>query len=75
MIVYRAQLAGEGKAAELIEKILPGKLTRFFAESCLLEQAFVKDPETTIKKLVEQAGKDLGDTLVVRRFVRFGLGE
>jgi elongation factor Ts len=73
--IYRAQLAAEGKPAEMIEKIVMGKISKFFAEAVLLEQAFVKDPETTIKKLVEQAGKDLGDSLVVKRFVRFGLGE
>jgi elongation factor Ts len=73
--IFRVQLANEGKPAEMIEKILLGKLGKFFAESCLLEQAFVKDPDTTIKKLVEQVGKDLGDSLEVRRFIRFGLGD
>ena len=73
--IYRVQLANEGKPAEMIEKIIMGKIGKFFAESVLLEQAFVKDPETTIKKLVEAKGKEVGDTLVVRRFVRFGLGE
>jgi elongation factor Ts len=73
--IFRVQLANEGKPAEMIEKILLGKIGKFFAESCLLEQAFVKDPDTTIKKLVEQVAKDLGDTLEVRRFIRFGLGD
>lgn len=73
--IFRVQLANEGKPAEMIEKILLGKLGKFFAESCLLEQGFVKDPDTTIKKLVEQVGKDLGDSLEVRRFIRFGLGD
>lgn len=73
--VYRAQLAAEGKPAEMIEKIIVGKVGKFLAESVLLEQAFVKDADTTIKKLVEAKGKELGDTLVVKRFVRFGLGE
>jgi len=73
--VYRGQLANEGKPAEMIEKIILGKVGKFLAESVLLEQAFVKDSDTTIKKLVEARGKELGDTLVVKRFVRFGLGE
>ena len=73
--IYRAQLAAEGKPAEMIEKIVLGKIGKFFSEAVLLEQAFVKDPETTIKKLVEKVGKDLGDSLEVKRFVRFGLGE
>jgi elongation factor Ts len=73
--IFRVQLANEGKPAEMIEKIIMGKIGKFFSDSCLLEQAFVKDPELTIKKLVEKAGKDLGDSLIVRRFIRFGLGE
>ena len=73
--IYRAQLAAEGKPAEMIEKIVLGKIGKFFSEAVLLEQAFVKDPETTVKKLVEKVGKDLGDSLEVKRFVRFGLGE
>ncbi|MCW1916366.1 translation elongation factor Ts [Luteolibacter sp. GHJ8] len=73
--VYRAQLAAEGKPEAMIEKIVEGKIGKFFSEAVLLEQAFVKDPETSIKKLVEAKGKEVGDTLVVKRFVRFGLGE
>jgi len=73
--VFRAQMANEGKPAEIIEKIIMGKIGKFFSENCLLEQAFVKDPDSTIKKLVEGTGKSLGDQLVIRRFVRFGLGE
>lgn len=73
--IFRVQLTNEGKPAEMIEKIILGKIGKFFAESCLLEQAFVKDPDVTIKKLVEAKGKEVGDTLEVKRFVRFGLGE
>ena len=73
--VYRAQMANEGKPAEIIEKIIMGKVGKFYAESVLLEQAFVKDPDQTIQKLVDATGKAVGDKLVVRRFVRFGLGE
>lgn len=73
--VYRAQMANEGKPAEIIEKIIMGKIGKFFKESCLLEQAFVKDPDSSIKQLVESTGKSLGDDLEIRRFVRFGLGE
>lgn len=73
--IFRVQLANEGKPAEMVEKIIVGKIGKFFAESCLLEQAFVKDPDTTIKKLVEKVAKDLGDSLEVRRFIRFGLGD
>ena len=73
--IFRVQLADSGKPANIIENILVGKMAKFFSESCFLEQGFVKDPDTTVSKLVEAKGKDLGDTLTVRRFVRFGLGE
>jgi len=73
--VFRAQLINEGKPEAMVDKIIPGKLTKWFSESCLLEQSFVKDPDSTIAKLLETKGKELGDTLTIRRFVRFGLGE
>jgi elongation factor Ts len=73
--IYRVQLAAEGKPEAMIEKIVEGKIGKFFSEAVLLEQAFVKDPETTIKKLVEATGKSVGDSLAIKRFVRFGLGE
>jgi elongation factor Ts len=73
--IFRAQLADSGKPANILENIINGKIGKFFSENCFLEQGFVKDPDTTISKLLEAKGKELGDTLVVRRFVRFGLGE
>lgn len=73
--IFRAQLADSGKPANIIENIIVGKIGKFFAESCLLEQGFVKDPDTTVAKLIEARGKEIGDTLEIRRFVRFGLGE
>ncbi len=73
--IYRAQLANEGKPEQIIDKIIQGKIGKFFSESCLLEQGFVKDPDTSVRKLVEETGGKLGDELVVRRFIRFGLGE
>jgi len=73
--VFRKQMENSGKPAEIIEKIVTGKLGKFYSENCLLEQGFVKDPDTTISTLLEAKGKELGDTLVIRRFTRFGLGE
>jgi elongation factor Ts len=73
--IFRARLADSGKPANIIENILVGQIGKFFAESCFLEQGFVKDPDTTIAKLLEAKGKELGDALTVTRFVRFGLGE
>ncbi|MEO1835173.1 MAG: translation elongation factor Ts [Akkermansiaceae bacterium] len=73
--LFRKQMENSGKPPEIIEKIVVGKLGKFYAEKCLLEQGFVKDPDTTIKNLLEAKGKDVGDTLSVRRFVRYALGE
>lgn len=73
--IYRNQLINEGKPESLLDKILPGKLAKWFAESCFVEQPFVKDPDLTVNALLEAKGKELGDTLSIVRFVRYGLGE
>lgn len=73
--IFRTRLEAEGKPANIIENILKGQIGKFFAESCFLEQGFVKDPDVKISALLEAKGKELGDTLTVTRFVRFGLGE
>jgi elongation factor Ts len=73
--IFRSRLEAEGKPANIIENILKGQIGKFFAESCFLEQAFVKDSDIKISALLEAKGKELGDTLSVTRFVRFGLGE
>ncbi len=73
--IFRARLVAEGKPANIIENILKGQIGKFFAESCFLEQAFVKDGDIKVAALVEAKGKEIGDTLAVTRFVRFGLGE
>ncbi|HET6516267.1 MAG TPA: translation elongation factor Ts [Thermodesulfovibrionales bacterium] len=73
--IYRAQVTG--KAAQVVEKIVEGKLEKFFADTCLLEQVFIKDPEQKlkIKDLVTEKIAKLGENIVVRRFVRFQVGE
>jgi elongation factor Ts len=73
--IFRARLEAEGKPANIIENILTGQIGKFFAESCFLEQGFVKDSDIKVSALLEAKGKELGDTLTVTRFVRFGLGE
>jgi elongation factor Ts len=73
--IFRVRLEAEGKPANIIENILKGQIGKFFAESCFLEQGFVKDSDIKISTLLEAKGKELGDTLTVTRFVRFGLGE
>jgi len=65
----------EGKPAQMVDKIVDGKMGKFYQQVCLPEQIFVRDQETVISKLVELKGKELGDTLTIRRFARYQLGE
>ncbi len=73
--VYRAQAAGTGKPAQVIEKIVEGKIGKFYEEACLLNQRFVKEPEHTVETVVKAAIAKLGENISVRRFARFQLGE
>ena len=73
--IYRAQLADSGKPAQVIEKILEGKIGKFYEETCLLQQKFVKDPDHTIDAVVKAAIAKLGENISIRRFARFQLGE
>ncbi len=72
--VYREQLTQEGKPAEMIEKILEGKINKFFAEICLLEQAFVKDEDKTVQVVLNENITAIGESLKIGRFVRMQLG-
>ena len=71
--VNRKQLLADGKPEAIIEKILVGKINKFSSEQVLTEQAFVKDPDLSIAKLLEAKGKDLGDTLTIKRYERFSI--
>ena len=73
--IYRAQASGSGKPAPVVEKIIDGKVEKFFADVCLLEQPFIKEPQRTVGQLVTDAIAQLGENIVVRRFARFQLGE
>lgn len=64
----------EGKPAEIVEKIVEGKINKFYAQICLLEQTFVKDSDVSIAGLLEARGKELGDTLSIRRYQRYQIG-
>jgi len=74
--IYRGQLADQKKPAQVLDKIVEGKLEKFFAEQCLLEQPFVKDGsgKTKIKDLVDLTNSKTGERVVVRRFARFRIG-
>ena len=72
--IYAAQLATEGKPANMIDKITEGKLNKFYSEICLMEQVFIKDDKKTIDHLVKETSSKTGENIVVRRFARFKLG-
>ena len=73
--IFAAQAKESGKPEQVIQKIVDGKLEKFFKEVCLLEQPFVKNPDQTIEKLIIEAVAKLGENISVRRFVRFKVGE
>jgi len=65
----------KGKPKEALDKILTGKLEKFYEETCLLDQPFVKDPKTKVKDLVHSLIAKIGENIVIRRFTRYQLGE
>ena len=73
--VFAAQLADQKKPAEVLERIIQGKVDKFYAETVLLEQPFIKDDSKTVDHLVKEVSGKLGENIVVRRFARFALGE
>ncbi len=73
--IFRAQAANTGKPPQVVDKIVAGKLEKFFAEVCLLEQPFVKESDKAVGQLVSELVARLGENVVVRRFARFQLGE
>ncbi len=73
--VYREQVKESGKPEQIWDKIVEGKMEKFFAESALLEQPFVKNPDITIGQLVTEVSGKTGEKIEVRRFARFALGE
>ena len=75
--IYREQMADQKKPPQVIDKIIEGKLEKFYAESCLLEQPFIKDSsgKSRVKDLVDQATAKLQERVVVKRFARFQVGE
>jgi elongation factor Ts len=72
--VYRGQVPA-GKPANIIEKIVDGKMDKFYSQSCLVDQAFIKNPDQTIAQLLVEKSKALGEEITLRRFVRFMVGE
>ena len=73
--IYRIQAKEAGKPEKILDKIADGKLDKFYQEVCLLEQPFIKNPDISIKDLLEDLISKMGENIVVRRFVRYQLGE
>jgi elongation factor Ts len=72
--VYRGQVP-PGKPANIVEKIIDGKMDKFYSQSCLLDQGFIKNPDQTITQLLAEKGKALGDNLSIRSFLRYSVGQ
>lgn len=72
---YRAQMADSGKPEHVMDKIVEGKLQKYYQEVCLMQQPFIKDEGLTVQDVATQVAAKLGENIVVRRFVRFELGE
>jgi len=73
--IVRNQALNEGKPEKIVDKIVDGRLSKFYQENCLLEQAYIKDDSKTIETLVKEMIAQVGENISIRRFVRFELGE
>jgi len=73
--IYRTQALESGKPAKVIDKIVEGKMERFYSEVCLLEQTYFKDSDLTVKEVLDAMIAKVGENISIRRFVRFQLGE
>lgn len=73
--VLRAQALEEGKPEKVVDKMVEGRIEKFYKESCLLEQPFIKDPDKTVQELVHEMVARIGENINVRRFVRYEVGE
>ncbi|MEX0804822.1 MAG: translation elongation factor Ts [Candidatus Binatia bacterium] len=73
--IYRQQALESGKPEKIVDKIVDGKMERFYSEVCLLEQAFIKDPDRKVADILTEAVARLGENIQVKRFSRYHLGE
>jgi elongation factor Ts len=73
--VHRETLKNEGKPAEMIEKIVEGKMNKFFSDICLLEQSYIRDEDKTVEQVLSEKTAETGEKMSLRRFARFELGE
>ncbi len=73
--IYRGQVLEMGKPEKMVDKIVEGKLKKYFKENCLLNQAYVRDPNMTIADLINEQIAKIGENITIKRFVRFKMGE
>ena len=73
--LLRAQALNEGKPEKIVDKMVEGRLSKYYEEVCLLEQSFIKNPDQTVAELVNAMIAQIGENISIRRFVRFELGE
>ncbi len=73
--IYRQQALETGKPEKVVDMIVEGKIERFYSEACLLEQAFIKDPDKKVTDIVNESIGRLGENIQIRRFSRYHLGE
>ena len=73
--IFTDQAKESGKPDNIVEKMVEGRIEKFFAESCLLEQQYIKDSERKVSDLLTEAVSTLGENIVVNRFIRFAIGE
>jgi elongation factor Ts len=73
--IYRAQMLEEGKPENIIDKIVDGKVEKFYKEVCLLSQQYIKDPQKTIEDVLKETIGKIGENIQIKRFARFQIGE
>ncbi|MDR1241429.1 MAG: elongation factor Ts, partial [Deltaproteobacteria bacterium] len=73
--IYRQKTLEEGKPANIVDKIVDGRIHKFYQEVCLVEQAYIRDDKLSIKDVCSACAKQLGDTVHIERFARFQLGD
>ncbi len=73
--IYRGQALDSGKPEQIVDKIIAGKVEKFYAEACLLEQSYVKNPDMKVQDLLNEVIAKTGENIAIKRFVRFQIGE
>ena len=73
--IFKEQAESQGKPENIIEKMIEGRMQKFFQESCLLEQTYIKDPDKKVKDLITESIATLGENISINRFIRYAIGE